>query len=308
MPDVQRARCRLRPRRARDPGRARRRRVGGERPEGVDDAGPRRRAGGCCSPAPTPRQPKHAGLTYFLIDMHSPGVEVRPLRQLTGEAEFNEIYFTDAAHPRLAALGDVGEGWRVAVATLMNERVARRRAAQGGARGRAHPPRRAPLRTSGADRPAVRDQLMSLWIEAEVLRLTTLRARKRRASRGRPGPRARSSSSPAASSTSACSPSASTCSAPRGCWCRATRCVRPDGDGRGSLGDDGQFDIAKAFLASPGHDDRRGHHRDRPQHRRRAGARAARRAARRQGPPLEPGSAQLNRRLRGSISRRRRPG
>ena len=71
-----------------------------------------------------PDQPKHAGLSYFALDMHDPGVEVRPLRQITGEAEFNEVFLTDARIPDSDRLGEVGEGWKVANATLSNERVA----------------------------------------------------------------------------------------------------------------------------------------------------------------------------------------
>ena len=71
-----------------------------------------------------PEQPKHKGMTYFAVDMHSPGVEVRPLRQITGEAEFNEVYLTDARIPDANRIGAVGEGWRVALTTLMNERTA----------------------------------------------------------------------------------------------------------------------------------------------------------------------------------------
>jgi alkylation response protein AidB-like acyl-CoA dehydrogenase len=66
---------------------------------------------------------KHAGLTYLIVDMESPGVEVKPLVQLTGDAEFNEIYFTDVRVPRENLLGGVGEGWRVAMTTLMHERA-----------------------------------------------------------------------------------------------------------------------------------------------------------------------------------------
>src|SRR5205823_11459661 len=70
-----------------------------------------------------PDQPKHKGLSYFVVDMQAPGVEVRPLRQITGEAEFNEVYFTDARIPDAERLGDIGDGWRVSLTTLMNERV-----------------------------------------------------------------------------------------------------------------------------------------------------------------------------------------
>ena len=71
-----------------------------------------------------PDVPKHRGLTYFVIDMDQPGVEVRGLHQITGEAEFNEVFFSDARVPDAYRLGDVGEGWRVSMTTLMNERVA----------------------------------------------------------------------------------------------------------------------------------------------------------------------------------------
>ena len=70
-----------------------------------------------------PRGLKHNGLTAFVVDMHAPGVEVRPLRQMTGEAEFNEVYFTDVRIPNAERLGKPGDGWRVSLTTLMNERV-----------------------------------------------------------------------------------------------------------------------------------------------------------------------------------------
>ena len=62
-------------------------------------------------------------MTYFVVDMQAPGVDVRPLRQMTGEAEFNEVFLSDVRIPDAERLGDVGEGWRVALTTLMNERV-----------------------------------------------------------------------------------------------------------------------------------------------------------------------------------------
>ena len=71
-----------------------------------------------------PDVPKHDGLSYFILDMHAPGVEVRPLYQITGEAEFNEVFFTDVRIPHSMMLGKEGQGWRVAITTLMNERVA----------------------------------------------------------------------------------------------------------------------------------------------------------------------------------------
>jgi alkylation response protein AidB-like acyl-CoA dehydrogenase len=71
-----------------------------------------------------PAAPKHDGLTYFLLDMQAPGVEVRPLYQITGEAEFNEVFLTDVRIPNDRIFGREGQGWRVAITTLMNERVA----------------------------------------------------------------------------------------------------------------------------------------------------------------------------------------
>ena len=70
-----------------------------------------------------PELPKHRGLTYFMVDMHAPGVEVRALRQITGEAEFNEVYLADVRVPDADRIGDIGDGWRVSMTTLMNERT-----------------------------------------------------------------------------------------------------------------------------------------------------------------------------------------
>jgi alkylation response protein AidB-like acyl-CoA dehydrogenase len=134
-----------------------------------------------------PDLPKHAGLTYFLLDMSTPGVEVRPLRQLTGDAEFNEVFLTDVRIPDEHRVGAVGEGWRVAQTTLMNERVAIGGGAlprEGGMIGVvAEAWRERPeLRT-----PALHDALMRLWVAAEANRLTGERLRQSLVA-GHPGP------------------------------------------------------------------------------------------------------------------------
>lgn len=133
-----------------------------------------------------PDLPKHRGITAFIVDMHAPGVEVRPLRQMTGEAEFNEVYLTDARIPDSMRLDDVGRGWAVSITTLMNERVSI---------GGGTPPRGSgPIgqlvdawKRSGSADPARRDQVVRLWVQAEVNRLTNLRAAQLR-SAGTPGP------------------------------------------------------------------------------------------------------------------------
>ncbi len=70
-----------------------------------------------------PDAPKHKGLTYFFLDMTSPGIEIRPIKQVSGYANFNEVFMTDLRIPDSQRLGDVGQGWQVAITTLMNERV-----------------------------------------------------------------------------------------------------------------------------------------------------------------------------------------
>jgi len=134
-----------------------------------------------------PDVPKHQGLTYFACDMTAPGVEVRPLRQATGEAEFNEVFLTDVPIPDADRIGPVGEGWKVATATLMNERVAIGGGAaprEGGMIGsavrtwREHPERRT---------PGLHDRLIRLWADAEVARLAGARLRQQLAA-GQPGP------------------------------------------------------------------------------------------------------------------------
>jgi alkylation response protein AidB-like acyl-CoA dehydrogenase len=134
-----------------------------------------------------PDVPKHQGMTYFVLDMHAPGVEVRPLRQLTGEAEFNEVFLTDVRIPDAQRLGAIGDGWRVARTTLMNERVA----IGGGAAPRESGMIAAVVETWRARpelrTPAAHDELLRLWVEAEASRLTGVRLRQQLAA-GAPGP------------------------------------------------------------------------------------------------------------------------
>jgi alkylation response protein AidB-like acyl-CoA dehydrogenase len=133
-----------------------------------------------------PDAPKHKGLTYFVVDMHAPGVEVRPLVQITGEAEFNEVYFTDVHIPDSERLSDVGEGWRVSITTLMNERVSIGGTVAPQGSGLIATAVRTWLDTDRTDAVA-RDRLAKLWCEAEALRLTNIRASQNR-KRGTPGP------------------------------------------------------------------------------------------------------------------------
>ncbi len=133
-----------------------------------------------------PGVPKHKGMSYFIVDMEAPGIEVRPIRQITGEAEFNEVYLTDVRVPDADRIGEVGDGWRITLTTLMNERVA--------IGGIIQPREFGPIGTAvatwrkgGFDDPVRRDRLMRLWVEAETARLTNLRAAKA-LSQGTPGP------------------------------------------------------------------------------------------------------------------------
>jgi alkylation response protein AidB-like acyl-CoA dehydrogenase len=129
---------------------------------------------------------KHKGLTYFVVDMHAPGVEVRPLRQMTGDAEFNEVYFTDVRIPDSERLGEVGLGWHAALTTLMNERVSI--GGSIGNRGSGAIGTALRLWDRRADKdPVLRDELLRLWIESEAHRMTSMRAAANSVN-GTPGP------------------------------------------------------------------------------------------------------------------------
>ncbi len=131
---------------------------------------------------------KHKGLTYFLMDMEQDAVQVRPLRQITGEAEFNELFIEDAKVPDEHVLGGVGNGWKVALTTLMNERaglgfflqvrlrqVLDEVVAEASARGL-------------MDDPVLADRIGELHLKAEVLRLTAYRGLTQVERYGQPGP------------------------------------------------------------------------------------------------------------------------
>ena len=121
--------------------------------------------------------PKHRGLTGFVVDMTAPGVDIRPLRQMTGGASFNEVFFTDVRVPDSHRLGDVNQGWTVALTTLMNERASIGGGSGGGA-GLANVTRLAELcRHFGIDDdPLVRQRLMDVYINFQVSRYTNQRA------------------------------------------------------------------------------------------------------------------------------------
>jgi alkylation response protein AidB-like acyl-CoA dehydrogenase len=134
-----------------------------------------------------PDAPRYENLTYLILDMHAPGVEVRPLRQITGEAEFNEIFMTDVRVPVENVLGEIGDGWAVAMTTLLHERATlgfalttqldvnvRKLVAL--------------ARERAADDPLVRDRVAREWIDLQGLRFTNLRALTALVQTGIPGP------------------------------------------------------------------------------------------------------------------------
>jgi alkylation response protein AidB-like acyl-CoA dehydrogenase len=134
----------------------------------------------------SPDVAKHRGLTCFVVDMSAPGVDVRPLRQMTGDAEFNEVFLDGVRIPDAQRLGEVNNGWTVAITTLMNER-----SAIGGAVAQhAVEPMRRLVEVFHArckHDPVARDRVTRLWIDTEILRLTDARAREA-AEAGTPGP------------------------------------------------------------------------------------------------------------------------
>jgi alkylation response protein AidB-like acyl-CoA dehydrogenase len=130
-----------------------------------------------------PDSEKHAGLSAFAIDMHAPGVEVRPLRMMSGGAEFNEVFISDVRIPDSERLGDVGAGWVVANSTLAQERYNMPRIPNRGegAISIAVEAWQARDDKTSPDALALRDHLMQHWVDAEVLRLLLARGAMLRA-------------------------------------------------------------------------------------------------------------------------------
>jgi alkylation response protein AidB-like acyl-CoA dehydrogenase len=135
-----------------------------------------------------PEAPKHKGLSYFLMDMEQDGVQVRPLRQITGAAEFNELFIDGAVVADENVLGGVGNGWKVALTTLMNERAGLAFFLQVRLR-RLLDRLIAEAAEQGAlEDPVLADRLGELHLKAEVLRLTAYRGLTRVEKYGQPGP------------------------------------------------------------------------------------------------------------------------
>ncbi|MGH9754783.1 MAG: acyl-CoA dehydrogenase [Blastocatellia bacterium] len=135
-----------------------------------------------------PDAPKHKGITALLVDMHSPGVTVRPLKQMTGDASFNEVFFDNVRVPVSNALGEVNKGWQTAITTLMNERanlgtgtyvVFKRNLDELIERFRP---------TKRAQNPIFRQKLAQAYVELEIFRLTNMRSLTKISQTGAPGP------------------------------------------------------------------------------------------------------------------------
>jgi alkylation response protein AidB-like acyl-CoA dehydrogenase len=140
-----------------------------------------------------PDAEKHRGLSYLLVDMHAAGVDVRPLRQITGDPEFNEVFFSDVRVPRESMLGNPGDGWNVAMTTLLHERGTLGFALTAALERQvlnlvklAKQPR--PDGTRAADDLVVRDQVAQQWIDLQALRFTNYRSLTSLQKTGVPGP------------------------------------------------------------------------------------------------------------------------
>src|SRR6266576_1958874 len=134
-----------------------------------------------------PDAPRYKNLTYVIVDMHAPGVEVRPLVQITGHPEFNEIFFTDVEVPGENLLGEVGDGWQVAMTTLLHERGTLGFALTGTLDAQMNK-LIALTKARAADDPIIRDRVAREWIELQALKLTNYRSLTTLVQTGIPGP------------------------------------------------------------------------------------------------------------------------
>jgi alkylation response protein AidB-like acyl-CoA dehydrogenase len=134
-----------------------------------------------------PVQPKHRGITYFILDMHADGVDVRPLKQITGGAEFNEVFLSDVVVPDSMRLGPINEGWRVSTTTLMHERTGLSEAPQVG-RGQVDRLIGDAKENGKWNDPVLRDHLIKLVTEERALQMTNLRGYASREAGKPPGP------------------------------------------------------------------------------------------------------------------------
>jgi alkylation response protein AidB-like acyl-CoA dehydrogenase len=129
-------------------------------------------------------QPKHRGITYFLVDMRSPGIEVRPLRQITGVAHFNEVFFDDVRIPAANVVGPLNAGWNVTMTTLSNERSL----IGGSAQDTITPLRSLATRFDRADDPRIRQRLAAAYSEHEMLKFLGWRVQSALLRGAQPGP------------------------------------------------------------------------------------------------------------------------
>jgi alkylation response protein AidB-like acyl-CoA dehydrogenase len=135
-----------------------------------------------------PDVPKHAGLTYFIMDMEQEAVQVRPLEQITREPEFNELFIEEARIPDENVVGGVGNGWTVAITTLMNERAGLGASAAAGVRIALEELKDLARERGAYEDPLIRQRLGQLEIEVELLRLNSWRGLTQIMTRGAPGP------------------------------------------------------------------------------------------------------------------------
>jgi alkylation response protein AidB-like acyl-CoA dehydrogenase len=136
-----------------------------------------------------PEQPKHAGISMFILDMRAPGVDIRPIHQIDGGRHFNEVFFTDVRIPAANLLGEYNNGWRQATAMLMYERVAIGSAGSGSISQPMYDVLLAAARSSGRiDDPVVRDQLMEIYAMETTKSLVAMRTRAEMKAGKAPGP------------------------------------------------------------------------------------------------------------------------